>query len=114
MIIACIALSLSGFRLIYSVINSILLFLSYKRKEKLTEEHEVCQYLVNTGVHEQCSNILFQRNMEAGICPLSDCFGYHPVSKPADLISPLHIIVSSFPDIATILLSVNQIFKQIP
>ena len=111
MVIAYIALALSSCRLIYKLLDSIVMFLNYKKKLRLTKSHEACQYLVNTGAHEACSNIIYQTEMKNGVCRQSKCPGYYPVSKPMSIRSFADIVISTFPELATLLLSLNEIIQ---
>lgn len=79
-----------------------------------------CKYCQQQDGLDKCTNLLFKRKMDGGVCPRETCWGFNIGNSKVDDSTPLisaswflcmKKIIDLFPEFAAALLALNEIFK---
>lgn len=92
---------------------------NHKERQRVNSEGVGCKHLQKKGSENICTNSLFKKKMENGICPRTGCGGFISMDGNFDndlevISSPLLLslkkIVDLFPEFAVALLALSELF----
>lgn len=117
---AYLAFGMAIVKILLDLIIYVISKINQHESEILNSDGVGCKFFQSKSTGDVCTNILFKQNMNNGMCPREQCWGFNTGMSKIDDNTPfvnipwlftLKKIVDLFPEFAAALLALNEILQ---